>query len=161
MPKRKKTLMGATKQISTIKKQIKQNIVDLKKYSVMTEKDTLYFDSKAAQKKEVKSLVDKNEELALKYLEIKLKIDQANANTLVEMSDGKNYSISQLLAIKRELEKLIMATFDALNAPKGKKGKIIRFYSETEKRKKVKKWTELFSEIDENLDEINANTTLE
>ncbi len=158
MSKKKPTLSSATKQISLIKKQIRNNIVDLKKYSSMKKEDSIKADINK-HKKEVKSLVQENEDLAAQFLALKLKIDQANANTMITMEDGNEYSISQLLSIKRELEKMINATFNALDTTKGRN--VIKFYSEAERKKKLAKWKKLFDEIDVRMDEINVGTKLE
>jgi hypothetical protein len=91
---------------------------------------------------------------------------------------GVDYTISDLLILKRELVQLVVQTYDALNTNlaqmklnalsrqhhvAGQQGESLRIdhmFDEKEKNKELRKWQDLYDNIDSRLEVINATTTL-
>ncbi|MPN18673.1 hypothetical protein SDC9_166036 [bioreactor metagenome] len=72
------------------------------------------FQTKEDQVKKVASLIQSNNDLCAEYLRIKRSIEYTNLKVTVELQK-KEYSISDLLVIKRKLADRMVATYRALN----------------------------------------------
>ena len=75
---------------------------------------TAQYFTKEDQAKEVASLIQSNNDLCAEYLRIKRSIGYTNLKVTVELQ-GKAYSISDLLVVKRKLADRMVATYRALN----------------------------------------------
>ncbi|HPR91019.1 MAG TPA: hypothetical protein PLD93_06270 [Synergistaceae bacterium] len=129
------------------------------------------FQTKEDQAKEVASLIQSNNDLCAEYLRIKRSIEYTNLKVSVELQ-GKAYSISDLLVVKRKLADRMVATYRALNdngaqsrlrnAPKfdGETPKVEVLYDERTKLDNIRKWQDLADIIDSRLEVINATTDL-
>lgn len=165
-------LIGAMKRLRVIEKRMQSNCTSITTYasSVSTEKPL--FETESVQKKEVSSLIQANGDLLKEYLCLKRKIEETNLRTIVEIG-GVDYAISDLLVIKRKLANNMVRTYRALNDEQGERRKgsagagpdgvrphVVRFYDEKEKNEGLRKWQDLYDNIDSRLETINALTDL-
>lgn len=162
-------LIEAMKHLKVIEKRIFKNCEQITEYSALPDTERIHFGSKDLQVKEVRSLVQANKDLVQEYLTIKQKIDKTNLFTNVEIN-GKTYTISELLILKRTLAKMMISTYKAMNDTMARKKVntirsekqpiIEKFYSETEKNEGERFWDDLYHSIDSRLEVINATTEL-
>ena len=165
-------LIEAMKRLRVIEKRMEKNVEYINRYASTISSDKPLFDTEEKQRREVKALIQSNQDLMNEYLILKKKIESTNLSTVVSMG-GFSYTISDLLVIKRRLAKLMMATFEALNenqgrqrekfsavGPDGKRPYVVRFYNEEERNEGLRKWQELADNIDSRLEVLNAMTTI-
>lgn len=161
-------LVEAMKELKLIEKKIDKNINSIQKYSSQPSNERPYFTSIEEQKKEIKSLIQANKDLMDNYLDLKQKIEKTNLTITVEM-DGRKYTISELLVLKRRLAKLMIASYEAMNDKEAKHSimrlsdsqiKVERFYDEKEKNQGLAMWQDFYDNIDSRLEVINATTEL-
>ena len=74
---------------------------------------TAQYFTKEDQAKEVASLIQSNNDLCAEYLRIKRSIEYTNLKVSVELQ-GKAYSISDLLVVKRKLADRMVATVSSV-----------------------------------------------
>jgi len=170
-------LIEAMKRLRVIQKRMLHNIDNVNKYAAIISTERPLFNSEDEQKKEVKEIIQSNLDLMKEYLELKKKIERTNLQTIVEIG-GQKYSISDLLILKRNLIKLVVNTYDALNTKHaqtklnamalatrssgglGETPRIHHMFDEKEKNENLRKWQDLYDNIDSRLEVINATTTL-
>lgn len=149
-----------------------KNMIMISKYSSRVSTEVPYFETEERQKTEVKSLVQSNEDLMRRYLELKKNLEHTNLHTAVEMK-GTEYSISELLVLKRKMAKTMIETFDSLTARSASmrlssirradgeaQPKVLRLYKEEDKNAGLDKWQDMYNNIDARLEVINATCDL-
>jgi len=170
-----KTITEAMKKLRIVEKRMEGNSELIQRYSSMLNTEKPYFESEDRQTKEVKSLIKANQDLMVEYLDLKQKIEYTNLYTTVEI-EGKKYSVSELLIIKRVLAKKMLQTFNSLNENAaesrrsrsfaggvdagGNRPQVVRLYKEEDKMASLKKWQYLYDNITTRLETINAMSPL-
>jgi hypothetical protein len=165
-------LIEAMKKIKVIEKKMAKNMEQIQNYASLPSNEKPYFENEEKQRKEVKSLIQANNDLLIEYLKIKNAIDKTNLESKIEIG-GIQYSLTDLLVIKRKLAQFMIKTYNSLNdnhaqgkmrnsfnSSDGKTIHIVRFYDETDKNNGLTKWTDLYDNIDSRLEVINATTEL-
>lgn len=164
-------IIEALKRLKVIEKRIVSNNAEITKYASKLNTEMPVFESVPEQKKEVMSRVQSNVDLAKEYLKIKSDIEFTNLTTKVELN-GKMYSLTDLLYIKRKVAGMMADTFKALNdsvartrernaaVVDGKRPVVELMYDETFKNANTREWLELYDIIDSRLEVINATTDL-
>ena len=165
------TITEGMKTLKVLEKRIQSNLTDIEKYSSMVSTERPFFESEDQQRKEVASLIQANTDLEKEYRNLKKNVDYTNLSVSIEF-DGVEYTIADLLILKRKTARFILGTLGAMNehagqrrlrtAPtiEGKTPQVVRLYSEEEKNKKVRKWQELLDNITIRLETINSTTDL-
>jgi hypothetical protein len=105
-------------------------------------------------------------------MEIKRAIERTNLATKVTF-DKKDYTVSDLLVLKRTLEPMILKTYGSLNDFTAKQRQpsfqrvagdqvvtIKQLYDEKSKYEALNSWHELFNAITGRLEVVNATTNL-
>lgn len=165
-------IIEAMKELKVILKRMNKNKELINEYAALPDNERLHFGSKDNQAKEIKKLIQANIDLAKNYLNLKSRIEYTNLMTKVEI-DGKEYTISEMLVLKRVLAKMVIQTYNALNdsqasmrirsssrASSEKNPVIEKFYDESEKTAGQRKWDDLYHSIDSRLEVVNATTEL-
>jgi len=168
-------LVEAMKKLKVIEKRMKSNCEEITRYSSMVSTERPLFETESKQEQEVLNLVQSNNDLIIEYLKIKKQIEKTNLETIVYI-DSKDYSLSDMLIIKRKLAALQINTFRSMNDNEGssrlrqqhssnvsggdKTPHVIRFYKEEDRNKGLRKWEDLYNTIDSRLEVINATTDL-
>jgi len=163
-------LIEAMKKLNVIEKKMASQTIKITEYASKPSNEKPIFESEDKQKKEVKSLIQSNEDLLVEYLTLKRQIEFTNLMTIVEIN-GVKYSISEMLVLKRKGAQLMKKTYEALNVSQSeykvrnytnttKDISIDRFYSEEEKNNNLSKWQEIYDNIESRLEVINATTDL-
>lgn len=167
-------IIEAMKRLKVILKRMQDNAQQVAVYSSILSTEKAHFGSEDDQKKKVKSLVQANTDLAMEYLKLKSAIERTNLEVRVTMPDGGNYSISELLVIRRVLAQPMVNTYNAMSTASadqraksgfGRTGEgamptAVRMYSEEERNAGIARWQELYSAIDARLEVVNATTDL-
>ncbi|MGD2072884.1 MAG: hypothetical protein PVG65_05300 [Candidatus Thorarchaeota archaeon] len=178
MTEEKKELMliEAMKKLRIIEKKINTNTNSINRYASMVSTEKPSFDNEGKQQREINALIQSNEDLMEEYLILKKRIEYTNLFTTVEMH-GRKYSISELLVIRRKLANLMVSTYNALNDREGQsrlqmyqrtsatasdseRPRVVKLYKEEMKNEGLKKWQDLYDNIDSRLEVINATTPL-
>jgi hypothetical protein len=165
-------IVEAMKELKLIEKKISRNVDSVQKYSAQLSNERPYFNTPEAQSKEIQSLVQANQDFINNYLELKGKVERTNLEIKVEM-DGREYTLSELLVLKRKLANLMASTYEAMNDNSAKKSerlmmsrgsekevRVERFYDEKEKMSGLRKWQDFVDNIDSRLEVINATTDI-
>lgn len=167
-------LIEGMKKLRVIEKRMGENIRSINQYSSMTTNERPYFDTEPAQKSKVKELIQANGDLLQEYLWLKRCIEKTNLETIMEIG-GVEYTLSELLVIKRKIGSYMLKTYEAMNdnagnsrlsqyrgatTADGKTPTVVRYYSENDKLDGLKKWQELLDNIDSRLEVQNATTEL-
>jgi cysteinyl-tRNA synthetase len=163
-------IVEGIKELKHILKKMEKNSKQITEYAAAPDTERLHFGTKDAQAKEIRGLIQSNLDLSQNYLKIKQMIEKTNLVTVVEIN-GKPYTISELLVLKRTLARVLGQTYKALNdshartrlvaTPRGEKQPIIeKFYDEREKNDGERYWDDLYHTIDSRLEVINATTEL-
>ena len=165
-------IIEGLKQLKVIEKRMEKNRVQITQYASMVSTERPYFDTEEKQKKEVQSFIQSNIDLLHEYLKLKSRIERTNLGVNVEMG-GIQYSIADLLIIKRKLAKMITSTYEALNTTAAQSRMrnlsvgsgdrapvVVRLYDEKAKNTELDKWQDLYSNVDSRLEVINATTDL-
>lgn len=165
-------IIEALKELKLIEKKMESNIRNINQYASAVSTERPFFGDEESQKKEVSSLVQSNEDLVTRYLELKRKIEMTNLLVTAEF-EGKKYALSDLLTLQRRLGEYRMRTYNALNtnyadtrikvAPPeldGKKAQVIRLYDERKKNESLASIMDLQSNISARLEVINATTDI-
>lgn len=160
-------IIEALKKLKVIEKRITSNAKDITAYASVLSNEKPAFGTEEEQRREVSQLLQSSEDLGNEYLDLKRKIEKTNLTVEVEMN-GKKYSISDLLVIKRKLAKMMMDTYSALNtqnadhrlmynkAGQGQMPTVVQLYDEAAKNKKLRSWQEMYDQVDSRLEVINA-----
>ena len=164
-------IIEGMKRLRVIEKRMESQRNAITEYASKLSTEMPRFQTKEDQAKEVASLIQSNNDLCAEYLRIKRSIEYTNLKVSVELQ-GKAYSISDLLVVKRKLADRMVATYRALNdtvardrlrnAPKfdGETPKVEILYDERTKLDNIRKWQDLADIIDSRLEVINATTDL-
>ena len=164
-------IIEGMKRLRVIEKRMESQRNAVTEYASKLSTEMPRFQTKEDQAKEVASLIQSNNDLCAEYLRIKRSIEYTNLKVSVELQ-GKAYSISDLLVVKRKLADRMVATYRALNdtaardrlrnAPKfdGETPKVEILYDERTKLDNIRKWQDLADIIDSRLEVINATTDL-
>lgn len=164
-------IIEGMKRLKVIDKRMETNTANISKYSSMLSTERTFFESEAVQRREVKSLIQSNEDLMNEYLALKGQIERTNLSTNVEMG-GRQYTISDLLVIKRRLAQKMISTFNGLNEQSasarlrssmsvdGKAPQVVRLFDEKDRNDGLSKWHDLYDNIESRLEVINATTDL-
>jgi hypothetical protein len=162
-------IVEGMKELKVILKRMDKNNKQITEYAALPDNERLHFGSKDNQSKEIKKLIQANIDLSKNYLVLKQQIEKTNLVTVVEI-DGKPYTISEMLVLKRTLAKMLVQTYKSLNDSqarmritqvRGEKQPIVeKFYDETEKNAGERFWDDLYHTIDSRLEVINATTEL-
>ena len=164
-------IIEGMKRLRVIEKRMESQRNAVTEYASKLSTEMPRFQTKEDQAKEVASLIQSNNDLCAEYLRIKRSIGYTNLKVTVELQ-GKAYSISDLLVVKRKLADRMVATYRALNdtvardrlrnAPKfdGETPKVEILYDERTKLDNIRKWQDLADIIDSRLEVINATTDL-
>lgn len=165
-------IIEGLKQLKVIEKRMEKNRLQITQYASMVNTERPYFDTEEKQKKEVQSFIQSNIDLLHEYLKLKSRIEKTNLGVNVEMG-GVQYSISDLLIIKRKLAKMMASTYEALNTTAAQSRMrnlsvgsgdrapvVVRLYDEKAKNTELDKWQDLYSNVDSRLEVINATTDL-
>jgi hypothetical protein len=172
----KKPMMIATalKKLNIILERMDTNSTDIEKYSSQPSSERPYFETEAKQAAAVKSLMQANEDLRLRYHDLKNRVEYTNLMTIVTF-EGAKLRLSEVLSLQRTLSKKMERTYTAMNDIQGqarlrqishvtasgeKAPYVVRFYKEEEKRDKQNKWRVLMESININLEVVNATTPL-
>jgi len=164
-------LIEGMKKLRLIEKKMSGNATDITRYSSMVSTERPYFASEEEQKREVAGLVQSNVDLMNEYLTLKRQIEYTNLVVYIRMGD-REYSISELLVMKRKMAQQMVVTFLAMNDQAGqtrlrnatgttdKQPQVVRLYDESYKNNNLRMWQDLYHEIDSRLEVVNATTVL-
>jgi len=167
-------LIEGMKQLRIIEKKMADNASAIQRYSSMVSTEKPLFETEDKQKKELGALIQSNQDLTERYLEFKKRIEYTNLFTIIEM-EKQNYTISDLLVIKRKMANTMLNTFNSLNENEGnsrmrhygsqtdqsgKRPHVVRFYKEEDKIAGLKVWQDLYYNITSRLEVVNATTPL-
>jgi hypothetical protein len=162
------TIIEAMRRVKIIEKRIQTNIGNIEEYSSKPSNQKYLLETEREQREKVKSLAQANEDLMREYAMIHGMINYTNMVTKV-MVNSQEYSIHELLLIKRKLADLAVTTYRAMNdrtaetkmARIGREDVTIeRLYDETFKTSKLQSWMELKEVIDGRLEVVNATTKI-
>jgi len=161
-------IVEALKKLNVIEKRIKDNATDITKYCSVLSSEKPAFGTEEAQKVEVKKLIQASEDLATEYLKLKKTIEKTNLAVTATVG-GQSYSLSELLTIKRKLAVLMQAVYKSLNTSTAEqrlmsqrmhqtaeKTQVVQLYDESTRNQNLRRWQELYEEIDSRLEVINA-----
>ncbi len=165
-------IIEGMKELKLLRKKMNKNRELIQKYASQVSTEKTYFESKQAQTKEVKSLLQSNADMCATYMALKVKIEKTNLATEINFKN-KTHTISELLMYKRVLGTEIIQTYKSLNSQagdhslrsrfagvSGKDAQIERFYSESEKNEQLEYWSDFIDSIDGRLEVVNATTDL-
>lgn len=167
-------LIEALKNLTTIQKRMAKNNEDLTKYCSYVSTEVLPYETEEKQRGEVARLLQANHDLQAEYIRLKIAIEHTNLGTRVKFTSGE-YSIAELITIRRTTGALHRATYKALNiAPALTRlqatmrtgveatnpPKVIPLYSQPEADKVLRDWDEFLDTIDARLEVVNAETEL-
>lgn len=168
-------IIEAMKRLKVIAKRMEDNTKRINEYASILSTDRPSFGSEDEQRKEVKALIQANWDLVKEYLRTKQDIELTNLKTTLEI-DGVKYTLSELLVIKRKLAKSMMNTYSALNdqatmcrigiglgrnqSAEGKTPVIEKLYDERERIDGLRKWQDLYDNIESRLEVVNATTDI-
>jgi len=165
-------IVEAMKTLRIIEKKMSSNTADIQRYASQVSTERPYFETEEKQKETIKTLIQSNTDLLIRYLNLKMRIDYTNLMTKVDL-DGEKFTIAELLVIQRKLAMLMFATYNALNDREGSSRlrstptpqtgdapHVVRYYKEDEKRAGERKWQDLMNNIIVRLEVINATTPL-
>lgn len=166
-------IVEALKRLKVIEKRIADNTVKITQYSSIVSAEKPAFGTEDAQKDEINKLIQSSTDLYEEYLSLKSRIDRTNLGVEVEI-DGRKYTLNDLLTIKRKLARLMMGVYSALNTRTAEerilsfrrmnateKAQVIQLYDENLKNENLRKWQDLYDNIDSRLEVFNATFDLE
>lgn len=166
-------LVEALKIQKRISNRIAKNCELINKYASRLSTEKSYFESDDQQKAEIQQLLQSNKDLTERYLHIKKCIDYTNIVMSIDI-DGKRYSITDLLNLKRTAIQYIRNGYQSLNDCETEKRMnrlyssnsksdsvtIERLYDEKVKNENIMYWNNLYDTIDSRLEVINSVTDL-
>ena len=164
-------IIEVMKDLKLIEKKMQANREKISKYSAIVSTERPTFPTENDQRKEVTSLIQANIDLTTEYIRKKCLINKTNDLVNVEI-EGKNYTISELLLLKRKLANEMIQTYNSLsdhqaqmrlrNAPAidGKPAQVVRMYEEKTRNEGMAFWQELYHTIDSRLEVVNAMTDI-
>ena len=169
-------IIEAMKELKLIEKKIVKNTEAIALYSSGFDVEKPAFETEAKQRDEVQSLVQSNEDLLKRYAMLKAAIDKTNLVTTVSLM-GTDYTIHNLLVLKRKAGELLKKTYMSLNTSsadmrknalisgynRGDNAKVpvvIRYFDEKKRNEKLNNIDNFLSAIDARLEVVNAVTNL-
>lgn len=168
-------IIEAMKEAKLIEKKIRKNNELITEYSSALDNEKLPFLTEEEQIKEVKKLVQSNIDLEERYISLKVAIDRTNLATKVSIEGAKReYTIFELLVIKRKFGKTMIEKYTSMNGSKaeakrmsygrlsseGKAPSVIKFYDEREKNNNINDIENFLAKIDSRLEVVNAVTDI-
>lgn len=172
-------IIQALKSLKTIEKRIEKNCQAISQYCAYISGEILPYENEDRQRQEVQYLVQANIDLEKEYLKLKCSVEHTNLITKVKIGIFE-YSISELIVLKRGIGKIKGATFrsntykslsllltnqrfnqiasrgvDATNPPR-----VIPLFQEKYKNEQLTAWENFLDQIDGTLEVINAETEL-
>lgn len=168
-------LIEGIKELKIIEKRINKNCQQISDNSAYVSDEQIPFESQEEMQAHVQSLVQANLDLEQRYLDIKTAIEKTNLETTVDIQ-GKKFTISELISLRRIAGRYRTMTYQALNGAKAVQSinsrnrtsgydatnppKIVPLYNEKDKQGKILEWEELLERIDPVLEVVNAETEL-
>ena len=166
------TIIEGMKELKLIEKKMEQNSMRILEYSSLCSTEQPKFGNEETQRKEVTGLVQSNLDLATRYMDIKRAIERTNLATKVAFGT-KEYTVSDLLVLKRKLEPMIIKTYTSLSDQTAKQRQpsfqrvagdqvvsVKQLYDEKSKYDSLNSWHDLFNAITGRLEVVNATTNL-
>lgn len=166
-------IIEALKKLKLIEKKMASNIENIAMYSSTVSTERPFFGTEDAQRKEVDKLIQSNTDLVKEYLRTKEMVEYTNLKIKVPFRGNQEYSLSELLALKRKVGDALINTYQALStryadqrmarAPKdleGKPAQVARLYDEGRKNEALLDLMTFMSDIESRLEVINATTDL-
>jgi hypothetical protein len=162
------TLSAALKQRKIIPERIRENIRLIQTYASQGDNEKPLLGDAETQKNKIRELVQANDDLVQRFMDIKACLEYTNIITPVTIGK-REYTIAQLIQYKRMLHPLKHGTLTAMNdmnfSSKSGRGtgageKIERYYDEGWKQEKLRESQDFYNEIDIVLETVNATTTL-
>lgn len=172
-------IIQALKNLKTIEKRIEKNCQAISLYCAYISVEVLPYETEDKQRQEVQSLVQANIDLEKEYLKLKCSIEYTNLITKVKIGEFE-YSISELIVLKRGIGKVKGATFrantykslsllaanqrfnqaasrgvDATNPPR-----VIPLFQEKYRNEQLTAWENFLAQIDGTLEVVNAETEI-
>lgn len=165
-------IIEGLKKLRILEKRMQSNNMDIQKYSAIVSTEKPNFNTEDEQRKEVMSRIQANLDLVHEHLTLKKRLEKTNLETQVTIQ-GKTYTISELLVLRRGLGKHVIQTYTSLNesgatmrlrnavkidgqpAPH-----VVRMYDERTKNEQLRAWSDFFDEIDSKLEVVNATEDL-
>ena len=165
-------LVEAMKRLKLLEKRMSGNWENITKYSSQLSHEKLVFNTAEEQSREVDALVQSTNDLVWEYMNLKAKIDYTNLYTRVTIR-GREYTLAQMLLMKRKLIAVLKSTCQALNSKAaesrlhraaglsdGTPISVLTFFDEKKKNADLLYWMEVENEIDSKLEVVNATTDL-
>lgn len=164
-------IIEALKEQKKIQNSITRNCTAITNYACKLSSEKPIFESDEIQKQEVLSLIQSNQDLTNRFLWLKRCIDHTNLTIKVEF-DGIEYTITDLLNLKRSGINFLLSTHKALNDSQAlrrlssmkylvdKQVQVELLYDEKTKNNQLDRWQTLYDNIDARLEVINATTDL-
>ena len=162
------TLIEGMKKMKVLEKRITHYTQQVTEYSSKLSNEKPQFETEKEQREKIVSLTQAIEDLTVEYRELHNRVNYTNMFTKVTVA-GKEYSIHDLILIKRKLADCNIGAFTAMTdiiaerRLKNRSGEGItveRLYDENFKNKKLEFWRELKETIDGRLESVNATTKL-
>lgn len=165
-------LIEGMKRLKVIEKRMTHNSERINQYAAIVSTEKPIFGTEKEQRDQVNQLIQANGDLAKEYLELKRRVDYTNLTT--EVSIGKeDFTIADLLQIKRSVANLMKRTYQSLNDRQAeariqtirgqaseKPPHVERMYDENDKYAGLQYWQNIEDEIEQRLEVINATTEL-
>jgi uncharacterized protein YjaZ len=161
-------IIEALKELKLVEKKMAANIEDIQKYSSGINIEKSVFGTETEHKREVAGLIQSNLDLAQRYADLKMHIENTNLVTYITI-DGLAHSIAQWLIIKRKLGQYYVATYNALNDSVGRNKlklasrsddseriEVVRYYEERDVNEQRRRWRDLIHNIEAQLEIVNA-----
>ena len=161
------TIIEGLKKLKMIIRRMDKNNENISKYSAQWDNQRLYFGDETLQRAEIRKLIQSNNDLMLQYVELKTRIERTNLNTVVDIG-GYALPIASWLIVLRKTGIKMLESYRSMNTDHAgrrvlgdKDSKLIRFYTEEDKNKGLRKWDDLLhGEIEGRLEVVNATTKL-
>lgn len=167
-------IIHALKELKLIVKKIDKNREKLREASSGITTILPEYKDKNKQTRFVEGLLQSNLDLAARYLKLKNCLAYTNAVSKITIN-GRTYSVTELIAIRKEIGGIIDRTYSAISDDTGKlllsryggaggQGKdaanIVYYYDAARKSEEEKKWYDFYTKIDAELEIFNARTFL-
>lgn len=169
-------IIEALKNLKTIQKRLDKNCLQIKEYCAYVNVETPAFETEEKQTSEVNKLIQSNLDLETEYLRLKKAIETTNLAVSVSIGE-RNYTITELISIKRVVGKFRLSTYSSLNPASAilrmqqifqksqvdaaNPPRIVPVFKEAFRNEKIRDWEEFLSQIDGKLEVVNAETELQ
>jgi len=170
----KMTIVAAMKELKVVKKRMGKNAELITKYSSQPDSEKPLLGDSEKQMAEIQSLIQSSEDLGQHYSDLHSNLTYTNLMVKVDV-EGKEYTIHELILVRRELHNLLLNSYRAMNDNNfnnstrshgyssnatSKEARIERFYDEKSKQDKIRELEDLFHSIDVRLENVNATTDI-